>query len=147
MAPFGLAGEDGWRAAARVRLSLLPQDASEPKLFGISESLWAEPDVHWLLGVHEAGGTTWFVKEPHEQLLWWLGLPQILSEQLTLDQLQAQVEAGCAEASETGYRLPVIGAKADIKDGMQDAADAAGAEQDAPGMPELDEAIASADSK
>jgi glycosidase len=41
-------------------------------------SLWRDPDVRWLTGVHEAGGRNYLVKEPFEQLLWWLQLPALL---------------------------------------------------------------------
>jgi glycosidase len=40
--------------------------------------LWRDPDVRWLTGVHEAGGHDYLVKEPFEELIWWLQLPPLL---------------------------------------------------------------------
>ena len=43
-----------------------------------SAALWRDPDVRWLTGVHEAGGHDYLVKEPFEELIWWLQLPAML---------------------------------------------------------------------
>jgi hypothetical protein len=41
-------------------------------------SLWLDPDLRWLTGVHEAGGHAYLVREPYEEVLWWLQLPALL---------------------------------------------------------------------
>jgi glycosidase len=41
-------------------------------------ALWRDRDVRWLTGVHEAGGHDYLVKEPFEELVWWLQLPALL---------------------------------------------------------------------
>jgi glycosidase len=41
--------------------------------------LWQDPDLRWLAGVHQAGGHAYLVREPFEELLWWLQLPALLS--------------------------------------------------------------------
>jgi glycosidase len=45
---------------------------------GLPSALWRDPDVRWLTGVHEAGGRDYLVKEPFEELIWWLQLPSLL---------------------------------------------------------------------
>jgi hypothetical protein len=40
--------------------------------------LWRDPDVRWLTGVHEAQGHAYLVREPYEELLWWLLMPSLL---------------------------------------------------------------------
>ncbi len=84
---FGEISEDGWRAAARVRLSLLfqtwmsakPAKAAEEEAFaGFPRAFWEDGDARWLLKVHEAAGEWYFNKELHQQILWWTQLPDLL---------------------------------------------------------------------
>ena len=101
---LGFEGEDGWRAAARIKVVLLAEagaatdgpaqpKASAPaeKPDGSDESdvepaervllapaLWLDPDVRWLAGIHEAQGHNYLVRELYEELLWWLLLPSML---------------------------------------------------------------------
>ncbi len=58
-------------ASAEPALSAKHEPAFPP-------SLWHDPDVRWLTGVHEAGGHDYLVKEPFEELLWWLQLPALI---------------------------------------------------------------------
>jgi hypothetical protein len=44
----------------------------------LSPSLWHDADVRWLIGVHEAHGHTYFVKESYDELIWWLQLPALI---------------------------------------------------------------------
>ena len=99
---LGLEGEAGWRAAGGVKVLLLVEArvekdkqssaaealASEAasktapavcdyKLV-IPQRLWDDPDIVWLTGAHEAEGHTYVVREPFEELLWWLQLPELL---------------------------------------------------------------------
>lgn len=37
-----------------------------------------DPDVAWLIGVHEYQGVRYVVKEPLEELLWWMSLGRLL---------------------------------------------------------------------
>jgi hypothetical protein len=88
---FSLAAEiteDGWRAAARVRLAFLEltltaakpvkATAADDSFAGLPRALWDDPDARWLLSVNESGGEWYFNKELHEQMLWWLQLPDLL---------------------------------------------------------------------
>ncbi len=82
--------EDGWRAAARVRVAFLHQLLSPASatpangtkvadvFAGLPRALWEDGDVGWLLKVHQAGGERYFNKELHQELFWWLQLPAIL---------------------------------------------------------------------
>jgi hypothetical protein len=69
---LGLAGEDGWRAAARVRLLLAGTTVDTP-------GFWHDPDVRWLTGVSEFKGVTYFTREQFERMLGWLALPDLLA--------------------------------------------------------------------
>jgi hypothetical protein len=101
---FSLAGEiseDGWRAAARVRLAFLGltltpakpvKAAVQDESAGFPRAFWEDGDARWLLKVHEAAGEWYFNKELHQQLLWWAQLPDLL-------QLASQASAPLPAAS------------------------------------------------
>jgi glycosidase len=97
---MGLEGEEGWRAASRIKVLLLVEsqagrgdvaakaaealaaeassavpDRPESR---IPAALWQDPDVRWLTGYNEAGGHAYVVRERLEELLWWLSLPELL---------------------------------------------------------------------
>jgi glycosidase len=44
----------------------------------LTPALWLDPDVCWLTGVHEADGHDYLIREPYEELLWWLLMPSLL---------------------------------------------------------------------
>jgi hypothetical protein len=107
---LGLEGEEGWRAAARIKVALLaaasagkPEKvktpaapeapAITPATAEVSEtekkslpllwpflwpSPWSDPDLRWLTGVHQSEGRACLLREPGEELLWWLLLPSLL---------------------------------------------------------------------
>ena len=113
--------EDGWRAAARVRLAFLSQSlasipsTSSAAFAGLPRALWENDDARWLLNVHEATGEWYFNKELHEQILWWTQLPDLLQlataeEKKTragrpLKAIESAVETAIEEAEEAGFRL------------------------------------------
>jgi glycosidase len=79
--------QDGWRAAARVRLIFLNQTltpakggkaAAEEAFAGFPRAFWDDGDARWLLHVNEAEGEWYFNKELHQQLLWWTQLPDLM---------------------------------------------------------------------
>ena len=102
-------GEDSWRAASRVLLlvSEAPKKtlAFETLLIHLKHSA----EVRWLAGVHDAGEKTYFIKEPFEQLLWWLQVPQLVTADAsavsakTLAEMTAQAKQGSAAALTAGY--------------------------------------------
>jgi hypothetical protein len=122
---LGIEGEQGWRAAARLKALLIIQSraatsetsamkeqvssaqkleaaaaaltseatsisrsvppphvkdrSAEPTDTIIPLDLWQDPDVRWLTGFNEPEGHAYIVREPYEELLWWLSLPEILA--------------------------------------------------------------------
>jgi glycosidase len=141
---FSLAGEiteDGWRAAARVRVAFLDltmtpvkpvKAAADGAFAGFPRGVWDDPDARWLLRVNESGGEWYFNKELHEQMLWWLQLPDLLeltprqavtggptkapataksaksapkSSLKSIGQIEEAVQEACEQAEESGYRI------------------------------------------
>jgi glycosidase len=80
---LGVDSENGWRAAARVRAVFLAdaeiavQNSGSP-VAGYPGRFWQDPDVRWLVDVHQASGNTYFRKELHDQILWWIQLPTLV---------------------------------------------------------------------
>jgi glycosidase len=79
--------EDGWRAAARIRLAFLYQTlitgkpvkgAAEEAFAGFPRQFWEDGNARWLLSVNESAGEWYFNKELHQQVLWWTQLPDLL---------------------------------------------------------------------
>ena len=134
---FSLGGEiteDGWRAAARVRLALLGltlagakpvKGAVDDAFAGFPRGIWDDPDARWLLRVNESGGEWYFNKELHEQMMWWAQLPHLVelgrpaktqapakggksAPKSTVKSIAAigqAVEEACEQAEESGYRV------------------------------------------
>jgi glycosidase len=75
-------------------------------------ALWADPDVRWLTGVHQAERHDYLVCERYEELLWWLLLPSMLElagtatpGRSSMRQLSERVDAALTRAKEAGYRV------------------------------------------
>jgi hypothetical protein len=114
---FSLGGdvtEDGWRAAARVRLIFLqpalaasrPAKAPAEEVFaGLPRSFWQDGDARWLMRVHESGGKEYFNKELHEQILWWTHLPQLLLPLESKAALEQRIQEAVDEAERAKYRV------------------------------------------
>jgi glycosidase len=107
----------------------LPAPAEQPEAAGtvptedqpkaIAPALWADPDIRWLAGVHEAGEHSYLVRECYEELLWWLELPALLelaadpaSPPDAVAEILGSVEAALAAAESAGYRADLLEAKA-----------------------------------
>ena len=119
-AAAGAVGEERWRAAARIRASF----AHAPWAPKVEESQsrstavfsWLhDPDVAWLIGVHEWKGERYFNKESFEQFLWWMSLRTLLKIagekkadfeklQLLAKELQKRLKA----AADAGYRVEAL---------------------------------------
>ena len=65
--PACAAALGGSAPATLVELLVASETASDP--VAALRALLARPDVRRLLGVHDAGGSTWFVKEPFDALV------------------------------------------------------------------------------
>ena len=116
--------EDGWRAAARVRLAFVVQTLTPAKptkadesFAGFPRGFWDEGDARWLLKVHEAAGEEYFNKELHQQMLWWAQLPDLLRlaapdvagkktrQRPSIKAIEERLEEASEQAEESGFRL------------------------------------------
>jgi hypothetical protein len=120
-AAAGLEGEKRWQVAARQRAafacaSLLtgPEPVlgrPAPAPFG-----WLhDPDLAWLVGVHEYEGVRYLVKESFERLLWWIALRPLLEileppkiEPETIRALERRLKSRIRAVAEKGYRVEAL---------------------------------------
>jgi hypothetical protein len=116
----GATGDDRWRAAARVRASF----AHAPWAPSVSESRsrstavfsWLhDPDVAWLIGVHEYQGDRYFNKEQFEQFLWWMSLRALLQaaaapadERAKVTLLEKEIQSRLKAAADASYRVEAL---------------------------------------
>jgi len=143
-ANLGFEGEDSWRAAARIKVVLLTEaeiakrrDATEKpaanananganapesiagnateEVVGLPAVLWNDPDVRWLTGAHESHGHLYLVREPYEELLWWMLMPSLLRlagepapSRAAVDAISRKVKDALAQAEAAGYRIDVL---------------------------------------
>jgi hypothetical protein len=113
----GMSEEERWRAAARVRAAFAHASwiplAKPSRLKSTGPFTWLhDPDVAWLIGVHEWKGDRYFNKEAFEQLLWWISLRPLLdlasAEQLDKEQsaaLEDELSSRIRAAARSGYRV------------------------------------------
>jgi hypothetical protein len=104
---LGLSGEDGWRAAARVRFLL---HRANPMELDLSRTEWHDPDVRWLTGTHDAEGVRYFNQESHQELLWWIQVPALVAARPQEQRAAAQssfsaVSRAIDLAKAAGFRL------------------------------------------
>ena len=85
------------------------------EVVGLLPGLWLDPDVRWLIGVHDAEGHTYLVREFYEELLWWLHLPTLLRlaaeaspSQTSVEQISRTVEEALATVALAGYRVDAL---------------------------------------
>jgi hypothetical protein len=78
----------------------------------LAPSLWLDPDVRWLTGVHEAEGHAYLVRERYEELLWWLLMPSLLClagepklDRKAISQIGKLVDEALESAEAAGYRI------------------------------------------
>jgi hypothetical protein len=81
----------------------------------LAPELWLDADVRWLTGVHEAEGHLYLVREPYEELLWWLLMPALLRlagedapGRAAAEKMRKTVEEALATAAAANYRLGVL---------------------------------------
>jgi hypothetical protein len=98
-----------------------PTPQTESGQLSLLAALWADPDVRWLTGAHQADGHTYFIRERYEELLWWLLMPSLLAlagqnvpTVAAATALSRVVDAALTSAEAAGYRVDVLaGAKRD----------------------------------
>jgi hypothetical protein len=81
----------------------------------LSPILWHDADVRWLTGVHEANGHTYFVKESHEELIWWLQLPvlrklagEAVPDRSAIAELSKAIKEALEAAASADYSLDAL---------------------------------------
>jgi hypothetical protein len=106
----GLGGEEKWRMAARVRASFAHSSRSSAPF-----SWLHDPDVAWVMGVHQDEGATYVFKEHFERLLGWMAFRGMLdaaggeppdSEKLSL--LAEEIRARVDGIEKAGYRVEAL---------------------------------------
>ena len=109
--------EDRWRLAAMVRASFAhaawsPGSVAAPSQAAGAMSWIHDPDVAWLIGVHEHEGVRYFVKEPYERLLWWMSLRALLeiasateTDEQKVRALEQELTVRIEAARQAGYRV------------------------------------------
>jgi len=114
---LGLAGDERWRAAARVRAAFAhaawaPGAEAVPGRTSAPFAWIQDPDVAWTIGVHDHDGARYFSKEAFERLQWWLALRALLSlaaaarpDPGAVRAIEAQVAARARAAAAAGYRV------------------------------------------
>ena len=117
---LGWSGEDRWRAVARARIAfahgdLAPQIVSAPAGRTVPVSWMNDPDVAWIIGIHEYQGVRYFVKEPFAELLWWMSLRRLLEIAATatgaaapMRDLKAALTSSLRAAEVAGYRVETL---------------------------------------
>jgi hypothetical protein len=142
-AALGFEGEEAWRVAARIKVLLLtgagvatlpeaappteseasvaeaapapePSQSHREKVV-LAPALWLDPDVRWLCGVHESEGRLYLIREPYEELLWWLLMPALLNladedapRPAVVRELSNTVKSALASAVAAGYRVDAL---------------------------------------
>ena len=81
----------------------------------LSPELWLDADVRWLTGVHEAEGHAYLVREPYEELLWWLLMPSLLRlagqtapSRDAVEEVSRTIEEALATAEAADYRIDAL---------------------------------------
>ena len=124
--------------------------SSEPAAVGVervalSPALWRDPDVRWLTGVHEAQGHAYLVREPYEELLWWLLMPSLLRlagdtvlNRAAIAQMNEIVSEALATAEAADYRIDALLGGPSGSDGGQPTEPEAERQSLEPEQPEAD---------
>jgi hypothetical protein len=81
----------------------------------IPAALWNDPDVRWLTGYNEAGGHTYVIREPYEELLWWVSLPSLLKlanmnvpTRNAASAIAARINEALSAVEKAGYRIDAL---------------------------------------
>jgi glycosidase len=85
--------------------------SSEEKKPPFAHALWRDSDVRWLAGIHHADGHDYLVREPFEELLWWLQLPALLKlageaapDKTATAAMSELIQRALTEVAAAGYR-------------------------------------------
>ena len=69
-----------------------------------------DPDVAWVIGVHQHEGAHYLVKEHFEKLLWWMAFRKLLeTEELEqLHEVEREIKARMETVAQAGYRVEAL---------------------------------------
>jgi glycosidase len=112
--------------AAKTERAAAEPEAAEEKV-ALAPTLWLDPDVRWLTDVHEAEGHAYLVREPYEELLWWMLIPSLLRlageaipSRTEAEELSRTVKEALATAEAANYRVAtMLGAVAEPANGEE----------------------------
>ena len=120
----------------------------EDERVALSPALWLDPDVRWLAGVHAAGGHEYLVREPYEELLWWLTMPSLLRiageaqvDRAALAEMGKTIAEALETAEQAGYRIDKLMGKVDAVEAADVPVDKTVDGKDAADEPESDGVI------
>jgi glycosidase len=92
-----------------------PNATVSEKRVALTPALWLDPDVRWLTGVHQADGHAYVVREPYEELLWWLMMPSLLKiagaaqvDRAALAEIEKTIKEALDTAEKAGYRIDAL---------------------------------------
>jgi glycosidase len=113
-APGPVTGKDPQQAPEEVPgLPAVETDAEER--VALAPSLWLDPDVRWLTGVHEAGQHEYLISEAYEELLWWLQMPALLRlagepspKRADVEEMSKTIQEALESAESAGYRVDLL---------------------------------------
>jgi hypothetical protein len=102
--------EHHWRWAARLRAAFAHSSRTSAPFSWIHD-----PDVAWLIGVHQHEGVGYFNKEHFERLLWWMALPDLLDiaqeehpDPGKLDLVREEIAERAQMAARGGYKVEML---------------------------------------
>ncbi|HVC45947.1 MAG TPA: alpha-amylase family glycosyl hydrolase [Terracidiphilus sp.] len=103
------------KAAEKIQTPAAKMPKPLPVRLVPAPGLWSDPDVRWLAGVHSAEGVEYLVREPYEELLWWLLLPSLLRlagsatpSAAEISALGRSVENALAAAESASFRVDAL---------------------------------------
>jgi hypothetical protein len=123
--PVAVAPRDVQETAVEAQSAILAADASvedaaetldaRDERVTLSASLWLDPDVRWLTSVHESEGHWYVVREPYEELLWWLLMPSLLRiagerapSRTAVEEMSRTVHEALEAIEAAGYRIDAL---------------------------------------
>ena len=113
-APPSASGLAAGEAASAQAAAAETAQAHQEKV-ALAPTLWLDPDVRWLCGVHESEGHFYLIRELYEELLWWLLMPSLLRlageaapSRAAVKELSKTVDAALASAEAADYRIDAL---------------------------------------
>jgi glycosidase len=128
LALLGLPDDRNWRAAARIRTAFAhapwaPGAEVSRRQMTTRFSWLHDPDVAWLIGVHEYEGVRYFNKEQAERLLWWMSLRSLLDlaakpepDRESVRRIEHEIQQRARAAADAGYQVEALFAMAEQRE-------------------------------